>query len=309
MAENSKIEWCSHTFNHVWGCTKVSPGCNNCYAENMANRFSVKFGVDEPRRTFGDKHWNEPLKWNRRAAEQGVRERVFCASMADVFDKNSPEGVRERLWALIKSTPNLDWLIVTKRIGNAKNMLPADWGDGYPNAWLMITVVNQEEADRDIPKLLDTPAVIRGLSMEPLLGKVNLHDFLPFSVMHGVTIEGHAHRIFGGVDWVIVGGESGPNARPIHPDWIKLLRDQCKEAGVPFFFKQWGEWYPNQIVAGGDLGGDMRKGLVTQICFNRENDGHFCKGDMHMRKVGKKEAGRLLDGKTYDEYPVAIHTA
>jgi hypothetical protein len=161
MSENSKIEWTHHTFNPWWGCAKVSPGCDHCYAEALGNRFGTPWGVDAPRRVFTEAHWRDPLKWNAKAAAAGERQRVFCASMADVFDKNSPPGARDRVWSLIRRTPHLDWLLLTKRIGNAVRMLPPDWGDGYPNAWLGISVVNQEEAVRDIPKLLQVPAAIR----------------------------------------------------------------------------------------------------------------------------------------------------
>ena len=314
MAENTKIQWCDHTFNTHWGCTKISDGCSNCYAENMGNRFGVKWGAGEPRKTMSENYWKQPLKWNKRAGENNVRERVFCSSMADVFDNEAPEGVREKLWSLIKATPHLDWLIVTKRIGNVKNMLPEDWGDGYPNVWLLITVVNQIEADRDIPKLIDTPAAIRGLSIEPMLGYIDLtyiqfDAFTTMDVLSGnglstISVCQSAPNAFcDPIDWVIVGGESGSNARPMHPAWAKSLQDQCKLAGVAFFFKQQGEWALEQVKAGGDLGGDMRKGIVQQVCLDRENDGHFRKGDVHMRKVGKEVSGRLLNGVEYNEYP------
>ena len=146
--------------------------------------------------------------------------------MADVFDKDWPEGVRDRLWALIKATPHLDWQIVTKRIGNAAKMLPADWGDGYPNVWLIITVVNQAEANRDVPKLLTIPAAIRGLSIEPQLGPIDLR-------------EAHlAHVQLPRVDWVICGAESGPRRRPFDLGWAHNLKGQCQAVGVPFFLKQ-----------------------------------------------------------------------
>lgn len=334
MSENSKIEWTHHTFNPWWGCAKVSPGCDHCYAERDAARFmagKVIWGVDAERREFGDKHWNEPLRWNRKAAEAGERHRVFCASMADVFDKNAPEGARERLWALIEATPNLDWLLLTKRIGNVGRMIPDRWSVAIPkNVWLGASIVNQEEADRDIPKLLAVKTMgIRFLSMEPLLGPVDLTAHL--ASRHSV---GSDHKfsdrmgIDGRIHWVIAGGESGPHARPMHPAWAQSLRDQCKAAGVPFLFKQWGEWgtaaehistglpvfrqFPDHQtwinkartwinggicldVDGKELrnGGDMAKA--------RDN-GKFPVTIMH--KVGKKAAGRLLDGRTHDEFPI-----
>ncbi|MCP1289861.1 phage Gp37/Gp68 family protein [Chromobacterium sp. S0633] len=289
MAENSKIEWTHHTFNPWWGCAKVSPACDNCYAERDANRFtpnSELWGALASRREFGDKHWNAPLAWNRKAQAEGVRHRVFSASMADVFDKNAPDGARERLFELIKATPHLDWLLLTKRIGNATKMLPADWGDGYPNVWLGISVVNQEEADRDTPKLLNTPAALRWLSMEPLLGQVDLAQAgALWSDMNGQIIDAAA-RGLRGIDWVVVGGESGPNARPMLPEWARALRDQCAAAGAPFLFKQWGEWAPYDR--------SRTEGTVLTTPFSLDHP---------MQRIGKKLAGRLLDGVQYDGYP------
>lgn len=249
MGKETGIAWCDHTFNPIWGCAKVSPGCDNCYAENMGRRFGTEWGVGKKRREFGDKHWSEPLKWNRAAAKDGVRRRVFCASMADVFDKDWPDGVRERLWELIKATPHLDWIIVTKRIGNAAKMLPADWGDGYDNVWLIITVVTQDEADRDIPKLLATLAKVRGLSIEPQIEDIDISNYLFGRVEPCAecpkdedcdcgwqgrhTLDGEA-----GLHWVISGAESGNGRRPYNMNWARALRDQCRAADVSFFLKQ-----------------------------------------------------------------------
>jgi protein gp37 len=267
MSENSKIEWTHHTFNPWWGCAKVSPGCDHCYAEALGNRFGTKWGVDTERRVFGEQHWQDPIKWNAKAAVAGERHRVFCSSMADVFDKNSPPNARERIWQLMRVTPHLDWLLLTKRIGNAERMLPPDWGDGYRNAWLGISVVNQEEAARDIPKLLATPARIRFLSMEPLLEQVDITPWLRPGAAHENVI-----------DWIIVGGESGPKARPMDRSWVESLREQCAAAGTAFFFKQWGEFMP----------------IADPI-----------NAPPVMRKVGRKIAGRELDGRTYNNIPEA----
>ncbi len=251
MAENSKIEWTHHTFNPVLGCQKVGKGCDNCYAEGWAKRSGlVKWGAGEARRVTSDAYWKQPLKWDREAAAAGERRRVFCASLADVFDNAWPPGIRERLFALIKATPHLDWLLLTKRPGNIAKMLPPDWGDGYANVWLGCTVVNQAEADRDIPKLLAVPAAVRFLSMEPLLGPVDLtrwigtQPYIPGASTHEDQ-DGHERQDIGGgildgLDLVIVGGESGPGARV----WqgfegaCRSLRDQCRNAGVAFFMKQ-----------------------------------------------------------------------
>lgn len=229
MAEHSAIEWTDATFNPWWGCAKVSPGCDHCYAERDAGRYQPGrrlWGIDAERREFGDAHWNEPRKWNKRAQREGRRLRVFCASMADVFDKNAPAGARERLWALIRETPHLDWLLLTKRIGNVRRMLPSDWGAGYLNVWLGISVVDQEEADRDIPKLLALPAAIRFLSCEPLL------DRIAFPLPCEDSI------FWRGLHWIIVGGESGAKARPMLESWALSIILDCKRAGAAVFFKQ-----------------------------------------------------------------------
>lgn len=233
MAENTLIEWADHTFNPWIGCTKVGPGCDHCYAERLAStRLQLPWGQGAPRKHTSAKYWKQPLVWNVRAQRQGMRMRVFCASLADVFDNEVDPGWRDHLWALIRETPYLDWVLVTKRIGNAKWMLPEDWGAGYPNVWLLATVCNQGEADRDIPHLLDTPARVRGLSMEPLLGPVDLG--FTNGLVHGCDAADYL------LDWVIVGGESGPGARAMPSGWVISLCKECRENGVPFFFKQWG---------------------------------------------------------------------
>lgn len=221
MAENSKIEWTDHTFNPWVGCTKVSPACDHCYAESWAKRTGHPELWAGTRRRTSEANWRGPVKWNRQAGERGGRYRVFCASLADVFDNAANETWRADLFALIHATPNLDWLLLTKRIGNAAKMLPADWGNGWPNVWLGATIVTQSELDRDLPKLLDVPARVHFLSMEPLLEAVDLR------AEHGAK-----------VDWVIVGGESGRGARWMQPDWARLIRGQCRRAGLAFFMKQ-----------------------------------------------------------------------
>jgi protein gp37 len=265
----TKIEWCDYSFNAWWGCTKVSPACDHCYAETWAKRtgFPDLWGVQAGRRTFGEKHWLEPLKWDIKALRMGnvTRPRVFCNSMADVFDNH--EGVvlaRERLWRLIRATQGLDWLILTKRIGNVHKMLPHDWEDGYPNVWLGISVCEQREADRDIPKLLDIPAAVRFLSCEPLLGHIDLFPFHQGSCIAcagggevaacGPTTTFPEHddgleRCYDcggtglcedneGLDWVIVGGESGAGARSMNVDWALNIAAECRSQEIPFFMKQ-----------------------------------------------------------------------
>lgn len=233
MAEITGISWCDSTFNCWIGCDPVSLGCDNCYAKSStpARTLGIVWGPAEPRWRTSISNWNLPRRWNAAHAEfaaqnGGRRRRVFCASLADVFDNKVDPAWREDLWALIRATPNLDWLILTKRIGNVSAMLPSDWGCGFANVWLGISVVNQTEADRDIPKLLRTPAALRWLSMEPLLGHI------VFKKLRGPNGEE--------LGWAVVGGESGPNARPMNHEWVEELREQCDAANIPFFFKQWG---------------------------------------------------------------------
>lgn len=221
MAQHSTIEWTTHTFNPWWGCTKVSAGCKFCYAESIANRYGHPvWGPLAERRTFGEKHWSEPLKWNEEARRKGERARVFCASMADVFDEKAPEEEREKLWALIRRTPNLDWQILTKRPHLIRDNLPHDWNDGYGNVWLG-TSVEDDRVLRRIYELVSVPARVHFLSLEPLIGPL---DALPLD----------------DIEWAIVGGESGPKSRPIEEQWVESIRLQCLDNGVPFFFKQWG---------------------------------------------------------------------
>lgn len=231
MGENSKIEWTDNTFNPWWGCTRVSEGCVNCYAETFARRFGVQWGPQAERRMAGPDMWAKPLAWNRKAKREGVRRRVFCASMADVFeDRRDLDAGRLRLFRMIEDTPYLDWLLLTKRPENMSVLTPDDWRTRWPvNAWAMTTVENQREADKRIPELVKVPAVVRGLSCEPLLERIDLELR---GRNYGIGTEY--------VNWVICGGESGHGARPMQPDWALDLRNQCMSAGVPFFFKQWG---------------------------------------------------------------------
>jgi protein gp37 len=229
------IAWCDFSFNPWIGCSKVSPGCDHCYAEAWSKRSGlVKWG--EARRRTSAANWRAPLKWNREAAAAGVRRRVFCASLADVFDNEVEPQWRHDLFALIHETPHLDWLLLTKRIGNATKLVDQDVFRSLPNVWIGATVVNQEEVDRDIPKLLAVPARVRFLSMEPLLGPVNLAGY---DHIDGLN-QGNAIRLIDLVDWVIVGGESGPGARPCAVEWIEGIVEQCQQANTAVFIKQLG---------------------------------------------------------------------
>lgn len=271
MAKDSRIEWTHHTFNPWWGCSKVSPACKHCYAETWAKRVgSQVWGVDAPRRFFSDAHWKEPLKWNDEATTLKERRRVFCASMADVFERRAElNAPRERLWNIIEKTPQLDWLLLTKRPQNILKMAP--WRNHWPaNVWVGTTVENQTWASRRIPYLLEVPAAVRFLSCEPLLSSIDLSGFMSRDEV--------------AIQWIIAGGESGPHSRPMNPDWVRGLRNQCKENRIAFHFKQWGHWAPEELLT------EQQK-KVTIL------DGY------RLVAVGKKNAGRLLDGRTWDELP------
>lgn len=321
MAENSGISWTDHTFNPWMGCTKVSPACKHCYAErDMDHRYAkVAWGPNGTRVLTSETNWKKPLKWNRQAAGGGSRARVFCASLADVFeDWNGPivnngtpvtvaddgslirnpdcpfghreatmDDVRRQLFALIDATPNLDWLLLTKRPENILRM----WNEPTNNAlspfpmkrsnvWLGTSVENQEYADKRIPELLKCRDIspVLFLSCEPLVGPVEL----------SVPWDGEQALPTLQVDWVIAGGESGPDARPAHPDWFRSIRDQCDEADVPFHFKQWGEFGPESLASPVQINNAM-----FEVCEHGER----------VYRVGVKQAGRSLDGVTHDAFP------
>jgi protein gp37 len=324
--KNSKIEWTNHTFNPFEGCTKVSPGCANCYAENRNARFgggtAPNWGKGAPRRRTSVSNWNQPVKWNLEAATDAemhrvfgsvdgayVRPRVFCASLADWLDDEVPIEWLADLLDLIRRTPNLDWLLLTKRPQNwadhirlARDHLTTrnaetslwlnDWlpkkgsggmpaRDGTPpaNVWIGTSVEDQTRADERIPLLLQIPAKVRFLSMEPLLGPVDL-DRTGMNPLWGGTPGGER------IHQVIVGGESGPNARPMNPDWARSLRDQCNAAGAAYFHKQNGEWRP----------------FIPEDGPPRESP-HNIDERWGIIRVGKKAAGRLLDGVEHNGFP------
>lgn len=245
MGKDSKIEWTDHTFNPWLGCQKVSAGCRYCYAEAlMDSRFGrVKWGPDGTRVRTSAEYWKQPIRWDREADQTGIRRRVFCASLADVFeDRLELDDWRIVLFDLIGATPYLNWLVLTKRPENINEFLFGPrhnyilgGGDYYPNLWLGTSVEDHASSDERIPHLLAAEGgVKRFLSLEPLLGPVDLSPYLSQ------------------LDWVIVGGETGPHARPMHLDWARSIRDQCYSEGTPFFFKAWGKHIPRgQITADG----------------------------------------------------------
>ncbi|WP_175804987.1 phage Gp37/Gp68 family protein [Burkholderia ambifaria] len=307
MGEKTNISWADATFNPWEGCQKVGPGCDHCYAETRNARFAggnaVNWGPGAPRRRTSPANWRKPIAWEAAHAEffaaHGRRQRVFCASLADVFDNEVDLLWRRDLFRLIADTANLDWLLLTKRIGNVPTMLRHIGVERLPeNVWLAATIVNQGEADRDIPKLLAVPARMRFLSMEPLLGPVDLTSvsFTASPGYFGDALQWHhqphcsRNERYPAIDWVIVGGESGPGARPMHPDWARSLCDQCATAGVPFLFKQWGEWVDHD-QRGVDMLGTVHSPL------------HEWPGGKYSVRLGKRSGGRELDGRTHDEFP------
>ena len=233
-----------------------------------------------------------------------ARRRVFCASLADVFDNEVDPRWREDLFALINATSNLDWLLLTKRIGNVPAMVSIIPSWLPANVWLGATICNQQEAYRDIPKLLQVPARVRFLSMEPLLSGVDLQLYNLATEDDGPLDDYPEEFLTGngrGVHWVIAGGESGTAARPMHPDWVRSLRDQCAAAGVPFLFKQWGEWEPryyNDAVTGERLV-NMASTKRETVLGEPSNPSTY----VNMVRVGKKRAGRTLDGATHTAFP------
>lgn len=366
MAEKTEISWADATFNPWIGCSKVHQGCTNCYAERDFDkrRGHAKWGPHGTRVITSQANWTKAITWNRKAEKEGRRMRVFCASLADVFEDwlgpisningewlhqctscLNPDGtffqtttarydkvkkgyehvcgeklfpltlddVRRRLFKLIDATPWLDWILVTKRPENVRRMLtcrePGDVNaivkyhevlghlayDGCDeeawrgNVWILTSISDQATADKMVPELLGLRDLVPvlGLSIEPLLGPINLDVALS-------TGDKFVDKHFGWLDlldWIIVGGESGPNARPMHPDWVRSLRDQATAAGVPFFFKQWGEW----LDAPSALALNLHGTHTTYVGDEK----------LAMRRVGKAAAGRMLDGRTWDEFPTA----
>jgi protein gp37 len=357
--DTTKISWTDKTWSPWQGCTKVSPGCDHCYAENIADtRFHiVQWGPGKPRKHT--ENWDSPRRWQKQAAKAGTTIRVF-PSMCDPFDNEVSAEWRTRFFTLIRETPNLTWLILTKRIGNANKMLRESGAitrngiieTPLANLWLGATCVNQEEADRDIPKLLATPAAKRFVSYEPALGAVDFShinkdretnelnalsaftwaqeieawtgtseewqdDFEDFYGIHPDAASGPMHAT---LDLIIAGGESGAPARPAHPDWFRSVRDQCAAAGVPFHFKQWGEWHEAFHEAQEDDGSHLQVQVGTDVAESAWSRGDrliSLDGDIldHpdkissakpyrlMERLGTKKSGRHLDGREHLEFP------
>lgn len=361
MADGTHIQWTDATWAPITGCSVVSPGCTNCYAMKLAGtrlahhpsragltRNSKAGPVWTGEVRFNEEWLTQPLKWKR-------PRKIFVCAHGDLFHESVPDEWIDRVFAVMALAPQHTFQVLTKRArrmhiylndprtkarigeivfvnlmrwnGLKPPLRAEDWRHDarrpwpLPNAWLGVSAEDQARAEERVPWLLDTPAAVRWLSAEPLLGPIDFDKFCPsggplrgdpfpltgrmiYAAARGFDDSINACAGYTGkLNWIVVGGESGPGARPMHPDWARSIRDQCEAAGVAFFFKQWGEWAVDRLRPGVDLGGDMRADRVRHVCRDRENDGHFRKGDRHMRRVGKALAGRLLDGREHKDMP------
>ncbi len=338
MSDKTKIEWTDSTWNPVRGCSRVSDGCRNCYAETVAARFS---GPGKPYEGLVHPHgaWNGRVLFVEKALDQPLRwrrpRRIFVNSMSDLFHENMPDEWIDRIFAVMALAPQHTFQVLTKRpermlryleastdnreeaIGEQVRILSRGKHSGLfelplLNVWLGTSVENQEAADERIPYLIQTPAAVRFLSCEPLLGQIDLESACWGEGKHRPPLDIQAKQISGqrlaGLHWVIVGGESGPDARPMHPGWARSIRDQCVKAGVPFFFKQFGEYLSAQVFddesyAGGRAFEDPSGGTTAAQPGNHHHH-RWLDQDLIAVRVGKKRAGRELDGRVWEEYPV-----
>lgn len=316
MGETSNIEWTKATWNPWHGCHKISPGCAHCYMFKQKKQY----GQDPNLVVRSKTKFSDPLKW-----DEG--QLVFTCSWSDWFIEEA-DAWRDDAWDIVRRTRRHTYQILTKRIDRAAAHLPADWP--LPNVWLGVSVENQKAADERIPILLQIPAAVRFLSVEPLLGPVDLSPYITptcaaceVAAATGVGDDHGRTHTHSSIDWVIVGGESGPGARPMHPDWARSVRDQCVAAGVPFFFKQWGEWtdYAHAGAHGWEFTQESegkRYGILTypdgrksaarfetRYPWPNESPSYGTCGPCMVR-VGKKAAGRLLDGREWSEFPAPV---
>lgn len=306
MGEKSAIAWTDATWNPVTGCTKVSPGCKNCYAEPMAKRLKRMVPEKKYRNEFKitchPESLNEPLKWKK-------PQKIFVCSMGDLFHEDVPDSFLIDVFNVMAEAKHHTFQVLTKRPERMLDFILGTSGAGannepLPNVWLGVTAENQEQADKRIPLLLQTPAAVRFVSIEPMLGGIEVINGKAnrWSVPTQADSEGRGiewtdpGEKYLPLDWVIVGGESGPGARPMHPDWVRSLRDQCKAAGVPFFFKQWGEWITEEI--------EGNSFELKDLKHNQQIGKGMKAHTMSLyTRVGKAKAGSLLDGKEYKEVP------
>lgn len=299
----TKIEWADEVWNPVIGCSKVSDGCKNCYAERQAARLT-NIGVpgyEKVTDIFGREHpesyWTGKTAFVESALEKPLRwkkpRRIFVCSMGDLFHESVSIKWFHEIYRIMESCQQHTFMLLTKRPAIAADFLERHMGRSWPlpNVWLGTTVETQDQEWR-IKELLKIQAAVQFVSVEPMLGPVDLEPHLqypPFHENHKMTFE---LSDWSGLDWVICGGESGPGARPMHPDWARGLRDQCQAAGVPFFFKQWGEYcHPEQMTE--------ETYRDVDVTYNLAGHGDYEKP----WKVGKKKAGRLLDEDVWNEMP------
>lgn len=314
----TKIEWTEETWNPIIGCSKVSLGCDHCYAERMANRLAhIKATAPHYGIAVKDGRWTgktligaesaleKPLHWKKPRT-------IFVCSMGDLFHESVPYEWVNEVWGIMERCTQHTFQVLTKRpemlVDYLSNALIYNHGI-LPNVWLGVTAENQEQADKRIPILLQIPAAKRFVSIEPMLGPVDLSQInisidrtITHNVLTGIPYDwDYGEEIpenrIDGLDWVICGGESGPRARPMHPGWAISLRDQCVEAGVPFFFKQWGEWvdeFHPAVIHG--------KHEISDQFVKLDDDLMDYRG-VYMYRVGKKKAGHLLDSKEWRERP------
>lgn len=285
MSTDTAIEWTDKTWNPVTGCDPVSEGCRNCYARRMAARLARRCGYPEApdhfRVTLHPDRLADPLRWKEPCM-------VFVNSMGDLFHPDVPDGFIEQVLGVVALRPQHTFQVLTKRAQRmcefmsnhtGRDALTGNRNYRLDNLWLGVSAENQATADERIPWLLKTPAAVRFVSCEPLLGPVDIFSHL---------LDGR-HKWNPKLHWVIAGGETGPGARPMHPDWVRSLRNQCQDADVPFFFKGWGAWFPNWV--------DMPR---DDLNYERA---HVMVEDMAFCRVGQKAAGRLLDGREWGEMP------
>ncbi|QDB74415.1 hypothetical protein SEA_ENALISNAILO_63 [Gordonia phage EnalisNailo] len=320
MSDHTSIEWTDATWNPVTGCTKVSPGCDHCYAETFAERFRgtpghyFENGFDVQLR---ENKLTEPLRWRK-------PRKVFVNSMSDLFHDAVPDEYIAQVWAVMALAPQHTFQVLTKRHARMRTLLTSggfqtavaehilamtdademkDAGDPFPlpNVWLGVSTENQQWADIRIPALLDTPAAVRFISAEPLLGPISIYS------------NSNLDREDAQLDWVIVGGESGHGARPMHPSWVRSLRYECSEEArspgdtIPFLFKQWGAWVPESMnIHGVNAPAAFLsvEGWTRPLVNGKPTEPPMSRGqDITVRRVGKGRAGRVLDGRTWDEFP------
>jgi len=314
MGDKSRIEWTDATWNPTTGCTKVSQGCKHCYAERFAKRMGYDFSQVElhPARLEIPLHWKKPR-------------RIFVDSMSDLFHEKVPTHFIDQVFIVMARAEHHIFQVLTKRPQRMMEYIldfyPPGWV--YENIWLGVSCEDQKTADERIPWLLSTPTAVRFVSCEPLLEEIDLE--MAGAIHIGAPGSATTWRK---LDWLICGGESGPGARPMHPDWARSIRDQCQAAGVPFFFKQWGEWWPSHPQYGHTdsvekFEGEHPNSIYTangETCLERDGAepvqsfGDYTHVDYQpmpnqnpwwMLKTGKKAAGRLLDGREWNEYPLS----